>query len=91
MSRKADLRRALAIGPNRPGQKCRCCASPDIVRDLREWAAARTLPSPGPTLHGFWSSWILVNYPVPPSFTSVRGHVLRCMGLNPVTARPNGS
>ena len=80
-------KKLLTDPPRRPGQRCRCCALPMVARDLTEWAASRR-DGGTTTLSAFWERYLVVFYVATPSFGSVRGHVLRCLRLDPVTALP---
>lgn len=71
----------------RPGQRCRVCSRPEIVQALREWAQARAVGGLT-TLWAFHERYLAVVHSDCPSFCSVRGHVLRCCRLDPVTAKP---
>jgi hypothetical protein len=72
----------------KPGQRCRCCADPHIAGGILGWAETRAAaPESTIALNAFYERWVVLN-PTPPSFSSVRGHVIRCLGRNPVTAKP---
>ena len=80
-------KKLLTDPPRKPGQRCRVCGCPAIQRDLAEWAASRR-GGGSVTLQGFWERYLVVSYQSPPSFGSLRGHMIRCLHLDPVTAKP---
>jgi hypothetical protein len=77
----------LSLPAPKPGQRCRVCGSPEIQRDLAEWITARR--AGGKITFGcFYQGHLAVCYESAPSLGSVRGHLLRCLRLDPVTAKP---
>lgn len=87
--RRAPAKRLerLLTDPPKPGQRCRTCAHEGIKADLTRWQAHRAAGG-RVTLNALWHRHLVVQYDDCPSFTSVRGHLLRCEKIDPVTARP---
>jgi hypothetical protein len=85
--RRPSLKKILTDPPRRPGQRCRVCSDPEVAEAVASWASARAAGG-ATTLSGFHARYLHVVYQEAPCFSSVRGHVLRCLRLDPVTARP---
>jgi hypothetical protein len=83
---KARLKKILTDPPRRPGQRCRVCSAPAIQSVLAEWVASRTAGG-RTSLMAFHERYLRAEFEECPSFGSVRGHVIRCLRLDPVTAR----
>ena len=76
---------APLVKARKPGQRYRCCASGRrISSEIVDWSKARRQYGHlAISLHGLWENTLGPKWLV--SFTSVRGHTLRCLRLDPVT------
>jgi hypothetical protein len=81
------LKKILTDPPNRPGQRCRVCGCPEIAEAVAEWAKAR-VEGGQTTLQAFYERYLALAFPGGPCRGSVRGHLVRCLLLDPSTGRP---
>jgi len=85
---KSALKRFISTKPVRPGQRCRCCAMPELSSDLREFLRSRAAGGTRQTLYAFHSEYVLATYSNAPCLNSLRYHASRCLGVDPTTGKP---
>jgi len=71
----------LVAKQTKPGQRCRCCANPEVAEILAEYAQRKAAGDHLPALYYLHRELIHPQHGI--SYTSVRNHSTYCLGMKP--------